>query len=50
LNKPHPKLPDDTRLWAALQKAGGGAWGGCVYDTDRIIEVLEAGLAANKTQ
>jgi xylonate dehydratase len=48
--KPHPKLPDDTRLWAALQKAGGGAWGGCVYDTNRIIEVLEAGLAANKTQ
>src|SRR6267142_6254108 len=27
---PDPGLPDDTRLWAALQHAGGGAWGGCV--------------------
>ncbi len=25
-----PDLPDDTRLWAALQRVGGGAWGGCV--------------------
>jgi xylonate dehydratase len=38
-----PDLPDDTRLWAALQDAGGGTWGGCVYDVDRIIELLEAG-------
>ncbi|GIP16410.1 dehydratase [Paenibacillus montaniterrae] len=37
-------LPDDTRLWAALQAASGGTWKGCVYDTDRIIAVLEAGL------
>ena len=22
-----PDLPDDTRLWAALQQAGGGTWG-----------------------
>lgn len=43
---PDPRLPDDTRLWAALQKVGGGTWGGCVYDVDRIIEVLEAGQAA----
>ena len=43
---PHPRLPDDTRLWAALQQASGGTWGGCVYDVDRIIEVLDAGLAA----
>jgi dihydroxyacid dehydratase/phosphogluconate dehydratase len=43
---PHPRLPDDTRLWAALQRVSGGAWGGCVYDVDRIIEVLDAGLAA----
>lgn len=44
---PDPKLPDDTRLWAALQGAGGGTWGGCVYDVDRIIELIEAGKAAN---
>jgi putative YjhG/YagF family dehydratase len=40
---PAPNLPDDTRLWAALQQASGGSWGGCVYDVDRIIKVLEAG-------
>jgi len=34
-------LPDDTRLWAALQAVGGGTWGGCVYDVDRIVELLE---------
>lgn len=33
----NPGLPDDTRLWAALQQAGGGTWGGCVYDVDAII-------------
>ena len=38
---PHPALPDDTRLWAALVQASGGVWGGCVYDTDRIITTLE---------
>jgi dihydroxyacid dehydratase/phosphogluconate dehydratase len=42
----HPDLPDDTRLWAALQAASGGPWAGCVYDVDRIIEVLRAGLSA----
>jgi dihydroxyacid dehydratase/phosphogluconate dehydratase len=41
--RPHPKLPSDTRLWAALQQAGGGTWGGAVYDVDRILEALEAG-------
>jgi hypothetical protein len=41
-------LPDDTRLWAALQQASGGTWGGAVYDVDRIIEILEAGLAARR--
>ncbi|MGB1926769.1 MAG: YjhG/YagF family D-xylonate dehydratase, partial [Rubripirellula sp.] len=35
-----PSMPDDTRLWAALQQAGGGTWGGCVYDVDSIIERL----------
>jgi putative YjhG/YagF family dehydratase len=49
---PHPnlspdeKLPHDTRLWAALQRAGGGTWGGCVYDPDAIVKLLEAGRAA----
>jgi xylonate dehydratase len=38
-----PALPDDTRLWAALQNASGGAWRGSVYDVDRIIRLLEAG-------
>lgn len=41
-----PELPDDTRLWAALQAASGGTWQGCVYDTDRIIALLEAGRQA----
>ncbi len=45
-----PEIADDTRLWAALQAIGGGAWGGCVYDTDLIIETLNAGLAAKATR
>jgi putative YjhG/YagF family dehydratase len=43
---PHPKLPNDTRLWAALQEASGGTWGGCVYDVDAIVETLRAGREA----
>jgi dihydroxyacid dehydratase/phosphogluconate dehydratase len=43
---PHPDLPDDTRLWAALQEVSGGAWGGAIYDVDRIIHVLDAGRIA----
>ncbi|MGG4147444.1 YjhG/YagF family D-xylonate dehydratase [Paenibacillus algorifonticola] len=39
-----PELPDDTRLWAALQSASGGTWKGCVYDTSRIIRTLKAGM------
>ena len=35
-----PRLPDDTRLWAALQQASGGTWGGCVYDVEKIIAAL----------
>ncbi len=38
--KPHGALPDDTRLWAALQRASGGTWRGCIYDVDRIIDAL----------
>ncbi len=45
---PDPDLPDDTRLWAALQAVGGGTWGGCVFDTDEIVATLRAGLAARK--
>lgn len=41
-----PALPEDTRLWAALQDVSGGAWGGAVFDVDRILEVLEAGKRA----
>ncbi len=37
---PDPLLPDDTRLWAALQAVSGGTWGGCVYDPDAIIAAL----------
>ena len=43
---PHPNLPDDTRLWAAIQEVGGGTWSGCVYDVDAIIEMLKAGKEA----
>jgi len=45
-----PRLPADTRLWAALQRVSGGTWGGCVYDVDRIIELLEAGQTALTSQ
>ena len=38
---PDDDLPDDTRLWAALQAAGGGTWGGCVYDVDAVIAALK---------
>lgn len=45
-----PNLPPETRLWAALQEASGGTWGGCVYDADAILEVIEAGRKALQTQ
>ena len=45
---PHAALPADTRLWAALQRASGGTWAGCVYDVDRIVARLEAGLQPTK--
>jgi hypothetical protein len=38
---PHPEMPADTRLWAALVTASGGVWGGCVYDVDQIVSRLE---------
>ena len=39
---PHPSLPADTRLWAALQGTSGGAWAGCVYDVDTITAALKS--------
>ena len=35
-----PRLPDDSRLWAILQNASGGTWGGCVFDVDSIAKRL----------
>jgi dihydroxyacid dehydratase/phosphogluconate dehydratase len=40
--QPDPQLPADTRLWAALQQASGGIWGGCVYDAEAIIAKLSS--------
>ncbi len=37
---PDPRLPNDTRLWAALQNVSGGTWGGCVFDTEKILAAL----------
>jgi len=44
--RPDARVPADTRLWAALQAASGGSWGGCVYDADRIETLLRLGRAA----
>jgi putative YjhG/YagF family dehydratase len=41
-----PKLPGDTRLWAALQDVSGGTWGGSVFDAEAILRMLAAGKAA----
>jgi putative YjhG/YagF family dehydratase len=38
---PNAALPDDTKLWAALQQLSGGTWGGCVYDADAVIAALK---------
>lgn len=43
-------LPDATRLWAALTRASGGVWSGCVYDVERIEQVLAAGERALSEQ
>lgn len=39
---PDALLPDDTKLWALLQNASGGVWGGCVYDVESIAKKLNA--------
>jgi len=41
-----PALPEQTHLWAALQDVSGGSWGGCVFDVDSILKVLDAGKQA----
>jgi putative YjhG/YagF family dehydratase len=41
--EPDPGLPRETRLWAALQDASGGTWGGCVFDNDAILKRLASG-------
>ncbi len=46
---PDPRLPADTRLWAALVQRSGGVWAGCVYDTDAIVNALnEARTSGNR--
>ena len=47
---PHPLIPNDSRLWAALQDASGGTWGGCVFDVDSILKTLAAGKEALSTE
>ena len=46
--QPDSRVPADTRLWAALQNASGGSWGGCVFDADRISLLLDRGLATER--
>ncbi|MEM9480347.1 MAG: YjhG/YagF family D-xylonate dehydratase [Verrucomicrobiota bacterium] len=36
----HPDMPEDTKLWAALQNVSGGSWGGCVYDAEEVAKRL----------
>ena len=44
---PDPGLPADTAMWARLQSASGGLWGGCVYDQETIVELLDAAAGRN---
>ncbi len=41
-------MPDDSRIWAALQDVSGGTWGGAVYDAESILEAIAAGKRALK--
>jgi putative YjhG/YagF family dehydratase len=38
---PDAALPEETRLWAALQDVSGGTWGGCVFDAGAITAALK---------
>ncbi len=46
---PDPALPEDTRLWAALQAVSGGTWAGCVYDVEAITRALASDAPVRKT-
>ena len=48
--EPDPRLHADTELWAALQNISGGTWGGSVYDSKKIIDVIKAGEKALKVK
>jgi xylonate dehydratase len=48
--KPDPRVPSDTHLWAALQAASGGSWGGSVFDVDRIRHLLDLGARAEENR
>jgi len=37
---PDPQLPPETALWAILQEASGGIWGGCVFDVEIVDRLL----------
>ncbi len=37
---PDARLPEATKLWAMLQDASGGTWGGCVFDVEAIGHLL----------
>ena len=43
---PDKRLPADTKLWAAMQNISGGTWGGCVYDSEKIMNLLSKGQEA----
>ena len=45
---PDPSLPADTALWARLQAASGGLWGGCVHDHETLIALLDDARAAGR--
>lgn len=46
--RPDADLPEATRLWAALQSLGGGTWGGCVYDVDKIVAAVAQAAGRNQ--
>jgi putative YjhG/YagF family dehydratase len=48
--KPDPRVPSDTHLWAALQAASGGSWGGSVFDVDRIRHLLDLGARTEENR
>jgi putative YjhG/YagF family dehydratase len=48
-----PDMPASVKLWAALQSTGGGTWGGCVPNTEEVInrlapKILRKDFSANE--